>query len=74
MKGYAWNVEKNRWLIEERGISFERVVHLVEHGGLLDVVAHHNQERYPNQRILIVSADDYAYLVPFIEAESHYFL
>lgn len=74
MKLFAWDVEKNNRLIEERGISFERIVFLIEQGGLLDIVAHHNPERYPGQKILIVNVDEYAYLVPFVESENHYFL
>ena len=30
--------------------------------------------RYPRQRILVVAHDSYAYLVPFVEEESHFFL
>ncbi len=74
MKTFAWNAGKDDWLIRERGISFERIVLLIERGGLLDIVTHHNQSRYPNQKILIVNVDDYAYLVPFVESDDHYFL
>jgi len=41
---------------------------------LLDVLAHPNQSRYPRQRVLVVAADNYAYLVPCVEEESHLFL
>ncbi|HET7312788.1 MAG TPA: hypothetical protein VFJ08_00360 [Salinisphaera sp.] len=74
MKEYTWNVEKNNWLIEERGLSFERIVYLIEHGGLLDIVAHHNPSRYPDQKILVVNVDEYACLVPFVESNEGYFL
>lgn len=74
MKTFAWDADKNDWLIAERGISFERIVYLVEHDGLLDIVAHPNPSRYPDQKILIVNVDDYACLVPFVETDDHYFL
>jgi uncharacterized DUF497 family protein len=74
VKTFSWNAEKNNWLIEERGLSFERIVFLIEHGGLLDIVAHHNPSRYPHQRILVVNVDEYACLVPFVESDDHYFL
>jgi hypothetical protein len=74
MKTFAWAVEKNEWLVRVRGVSFERLVFLIEHDGLLDIVAHHNPSRYPGQKILIVNVDDYAWLVPFIETDDHYFL
>lgn len=35
---------------------------------------HPNQAKYPNQRILVVSFDGYVYLVPFVEAQDHFFL
>lgn len=74
MKIFDWDAEKNEWLIRVRGVSFERIVFLVEHGGLLDIVAHHNPAKYPNQQILIVNLDNYAWLVPFVESADHYFL
>jgi len=35
-KPIYWNPEKNRRLMEERGISFEAVVFSLQTGGLLD--------------------------------------
>ncbi|MGA7297683.1 MAG: BrnT family toxin [Rhodanobacteraceae bacterium] len=74
MKAFDWDAEKNEWLIRVRGVSFERIVFLIGNGGLLDVVAHHNPCRYPNQKILIVNMDEYAWLVPFVESADHFFL
>jgi uncharacterized DUF497 family protein len=74
MKSFDWDSEKNDWLIKVRGISFERIVFLIEHGGLLDIVTHHNPSKYPNQKILIVNLDNYAWLVPFVESNDRYFL
>ena len=58
----------------ERGISFENIVVTVESGGLLDILAHPNQAKYPKQRVLVVGCDNYAYLVPFVEEEDSFFL
>jgi predicted DNA binding CopG/RHH family protein len=41
---------------------------------LLDVTQHPSQPKYPNQSILMVSIENYVYLVPFIEEENSYFL
>jgi len=41
---------------------------------LLDILSHPNQARFPNQRILIVNFDSYAYLVPYVGDEDCYFL
>lgn len=74
MKSFRWSSEKNDVLRAERGISFESIVVAIESGGLLDVLAHPNQAKYPRQRVLVVACDDYAYLVPFVEEEVYFFL
>lgn len=74
MKPFRWDAGKNEMLTSERGISFESIVVAIESGGLLDVLAHSNQSKYPRQRILVVSCDNYAYLVPFVEEEDYFFL
>jgi uncharacterized DUF497 family protein len=74
MKPFRWSAEKNETLRSERGVSFESIVVAVEAGGLLDILAHPNQAKYPRQRVLVVSSDNYAYLVPFVEEEDHFFL
>ncbi len=74
MKPFRWGPEKNAELLRERGISFENVVVAVDAGGLLDVLEHPNQSRYPGQRILVVTWDGYVYLVPFVEKVDHYSL
>ncbi len=66
---YRWNYEKNLKLKAERGISFEQVVMHIERRDILDVVQHPNQEKYPNQQIIVVDIDNYAYLIPFVEDE-----
>jgi len=65
---FDWDPEKNRQLAEERGISFERVVSSIERGGIVDVMEHPNQERYPGQMIYVVDIEQYLYLVPFVTA------
>ena len=74
MKLFRWNPEKNEALKAERGLSFEGITVAVESGGLLDILDHPNKARYPNQRVLVVTFDNYAYLVPFVEEEDHFFL
>ncbi len=74
MKPFRWGAEKNESLRSERGISFEGIVVAIESGGLLDILAHPNPAKYPKQRILVVSCDNYAYLVPFVEEEDCFFL
>ena len=74
MKPFRWSPEKNETIREERGISFENIVVSIEAGGLLDIMAHPNQAKYPRQRVLVVACDGYAYLVPFVEEADYFFL
>jgi uncharacterized DUF497 family protein len=74
MKSLRWNPEKNETVKAERGISFESIVVSIEAGGMLDILAHPNQAKYPRQRVLVVACDNYAYLVPFVEEEDYFFL
>ncbi len=63
---FDWSTEENRRLIEQRGISFESVVSAIEQGGLVDVLEHPDQDRYPGQMIYVVEAEEYIHLVPFV--------
>ena len=74
MKPYRWDAEKNNKLKAERGVSFESMVVAVDSGGLMDVLKHPAQDKYPRQRILVVAYDSYAYLVPFVEEADYFFL
>ena len=58
----------------ERGVSFEEVTVAVESGGLLEIVPHPNPRKYPRQKIMVVEVSGYAYLVPFVEEDDHFFL
>lgn len=74
MKYFDWDEEKNRKLQARRGISFEEIKVAIESGKLLDTFNHPNQKGYPNQKIMVVQINDYAFLVPFIEDEEKVFL
>ncbi len=74
MKPFRWSHEKNEQLKGERNISFEAIVLAIEADGLLDIVAHTNLGKYPNQRMLVVAVEQYVFLVPFVEEAEYYFL
>jgi len=74
MKLYGWSDEKNDWLRQERGITFEDIVFHLAHGGLLDTIAHPNQRRNAGQRIFVVKVEEYVCLVPFVEDDEVIFL
>jgi uncharacterized DUF497 family protein len=74
MKTFRWNHEKNEQLKVERDVSFEEIVLALERDGLLDILQHPNESKYPTQRIFVVALDGYIYLVPFVEETDYYFL
>jgi uncharacterized DUF497 family protein len=74
MKIFKWNPEKNEILLRERGITFEEIAQRIELGTKVIETDHPNQKKYPNQKILIVDVDDYAYLVPCVIEQNEYFL
>ena len=71
---YEWNSEKNILLIETRGVSFEEAIRSIREGGLLADELHPNAERYPNQRIMVVSIREYCYLLPYVQSGDTLFL
>lgn len=74
MDYYKWDIIKNEKLKSERGVSFEQVVMHIERGDVLDIFVHPNKEEYPNQQIIIVEINEYAYLVPFVQSSKGKFL
>lgn len=67
---YRFSDQKNRQLIEERGISFEEIIAAIDSGLLLDVLEHPNKKQYPNQEIYVVFVNDYVYLVLFVREDN----
>ncbi len=74
MMPFRWPPDKNDWLKSERGVSFEDIAVAVEAGWLLEVVPHPNPKKYPRQKVMVVEVAGYAYLVPFVEEDDHFFL
>ena len=74
MKIFKWNVEKNEILTKESGITFEEIVQRIGSEAKVTEVDHPNKNKYPNQKIMIIDVDGYAYLVPFVINKSEYFL
>jgi len=74
MKIFKWNVEKNEILTKESGITFEEIVQRIGSEAKVTEVDHPNKNKYPNQKIMIIDVDGYAYLVPFVIDKNEYFL
>ena len=60
--------------MSERGVSFEDVLFALQSEQLLDDLVHPNKNKYPNQRMLVVEIDAYAWLVPYVENDDEIFL
>lgn len=58
----------------ERGITFEEIVQKIESGAKVIETDHPNKNKYPNQKIMIIDVDGYAYMVPFVIEKNEYFL
>lgn len=74
MKAFRWNAEKNELLAKRRGITFEEIVQKISSGSKVIETDHPNKKKYPNQKIMIVDVEGYAYLVPYVVDNDEYFL
>ncbi len=66
MKIYNWSNEKNEILKKVRNISFIEIVEAIGKGSLLDDLEHPNKTKYPHQRLMVVEAKNYVYIVPYV--------
>ena len=71
---YAFDPDKNTWLIQERGISFERIIALIEGGKLIQVLEHPDKQRYAGQLLYEVDVDGYVHVVPVVREGRTLFL
>jgi len=71
---FDWSDEKNEFLKNARGVSFEEVVFHTQNGDVLDVVKHPNAARYPKQNIIVLNMEGYVYLVPYVKERDMRFL
>lgn len=69
-----WSDEKNSILKQTRDVSFEDVENAIMNDKILDIVPHHNQEKFSHQELMIVQISNYTYYVPFVMNEEEIFL
>jgi ubiquinone/menaquinone biosynthesis C-methylase UbiE len=50
----------------QRGVTFEQVIEIIANGQILLDFKHPKIERYPNQRIMVISIKNYPYCIPYI--------
>jgi uncharacterized DUF497 family protein len=71
-KYFDWSKEKNDWLIQHRGISFEFIKECIENDQVVADVDNHPS--YEHQRVFMVLIDTYVYEVPYVEDGAKIFL
>ena len=72
---FDFNQNKNAQLFQKRGVTFYNVIEAIEQNGILLNFEHPNNEKYPNQKMMIVNINEYAYCVPYvIEEDDTWFL
>jgi uncharacterized DUF497 family protein len=71
---FEFDIVKSRWLKENRDISFEEVIALMDEDHILEIVEHPNKEKYGNQKIFVMLIAGYVYLVPFVKDGKKFFL
>jgi len=71
---FDWSEEKNEVLKRTRDISFEKIVQEIKKWNTIDVIPHHNQVKYPHQKIFAIWIDEYVYAVPFVQEWEKCFL
>jgi uncharacterized DUF497 family protein len=71
---FDWSEEKNIHIKANRGLCFEDFIQAIEDDKLIDIIEHHDKNKYPNQRLFIVELNDYIHYVPFVKDGEKYFL
>lgn len=72
---FRYDFEKNALLLSSRGIGFEEIITELQNGNLLAIEPHHNQKKYPGQKIMYVRCLTQVYVVPYVtEPDGAFFL
>ena len=74
MSEFDWSDEKNEMLERTREVCFEDVLVHIQNGGVLAVIRHPNQDRYPNQNVIVLNVEGYVWLVPYVKVRGVRFL
>jgi uncharacterized DUF497 family protein len=71
---FAFDPEKNDLLRRKRGVTFPMVIEAISEKGLLLNFDHPNKAKYPNQKVIVVELDGYAYCIPYVVEGDVWFL
>ena len=59
----VWDINKNEWLIVNRGISFEEIADIILNGEYLQILENPKRD---NQQYFIMNIKNYTWVVPFV--------
>ncbi|RLB67627.1 MAG: toxin [Deltaproteobacteria bacterium] len=71
---FDFNEEKNELLNEKRGITFQEIIEAIVTNGVLLNIKHPNEDKYPDQWMMVVNFNDYTYCVPYVVKGETWFL
>ena len=71
---FAYDEETNDRLLRLRGATFGMVIEAIAEKGVLLNFDHPNQQKYPQQWVLVVNLNGYAYCVPYVIRGDTWFL
>lgn len=75
MPDYTYSPEKNLQLIRDRDISFDEIIAAIDNDQILDILDHPNKKKYAHQKMYVIKAKEYIYVVPFIiDSDGNIFL
>jgi uncharacterized DUF497 family protein len=63
---FDFSEEKNKRIFENRGVSFYQAIETIAEKGVLLNIEHPNQDKYPDQHILVIEMEGYTYCIPYI--------
>lgn len=63
---FIYDEKKNQILFDKRGLTFEQAIEIISEEGILLDFQHPNFEEYPNQRIMVISINNYPHCIPYV--------
>ncbi len=63
---FIYDKKKNQILFDKRGLTFEQAIEIISEEGVLLDFQHPNSEEYSNQRIMVISINNYPHCIPYV--------
>ena len=63
---FIYDEKKNQILFDKRGLTFEQAIEIISEEGVLLDFQHPNSEEYSNQRIMVISINNYPHCIPYV--------